>query len=93
MDISQAEAINDSLKSTALHLEDLALLNQGDIFHRVMRNLDPHELSQKTSDASVLQALLFAGIHTVEERSQFVGYREMAAQLNCTARKKVARRR
>lgn len=72
---------------------DLAALRRSKDRLDLLSRLAATEVTQDSSEAVVLHAVVSAGIKAVEEASEAEGYKEVARQMDGPARKAVARRR
>jgi hypothetical protein len=77
----------------AKDLEDIAKL-RGSAAHRsALSHLVDTDVSGDTSEASLLHAVLEAGLRAVEQQVEEEGYAQIAADIDVSARQASARRR
>lgn len=93
MTLDASTVVRKSLPLTPRDLEVLARFRETDAYHAALNELCSFTVTPQTSEASFLHAVLAAGIRAIENQVEESGYREMAAQMDASPRKKVARRR
>ena len=86
-------AARKSLPLSAKDLEDIAKL-RGSAAHRsALSHLIDTDVSGDTSEASLLHAVLEAGLRAVQQQVEEEGYAQIAADIDVSARQASARRR
>lgn len=82
-----------SLPLSAQDLADLGRLRQSASHRIALSMLADVEISDDASEASLLHAVLEAGLRAVRERVETQGYAQMAQQVDASPRRASARRR
>ncbi len=93
METLHRPATRKSLPLTSRDLEDLAKL-RGSAAHRAaLSRLVEAEISDGASEASLLHAVLEAGMRAVRHQVEESGYAQMATEMDPARRQAAARRR
>lgn len=87
--------VRKSLPLTAADLQDLAFIRQTAEQRQVLSEMSGTEVTEGTSEASYLRAVLEVGIQTLREHAEDRGYAAVAADQATTLaqRRRAARRR
>jgi hypothetical protein len=93
METLRRPATRKSLPLSARDLEDLDKLRGSEAHRAALSHLVDTEVSRDTSEASLLHAVLEAGMRAVQQQVEEEGYAEIAADMNAAARQASARRR
>ena len=93
MTIDSSPIIRKSLPLSSRDLSDLSRLRESDTYHAALHELTSFTVTDQTSEASFLHAVLEAGILAIEQKAQEAGYAQMAQDIDVAARKAFARRR
>ena len=93
MTIGSSPIIRKSLPLSSRDVSDLSRLRESDTYHAAIQELTSFTVTDQTSEASFLHAVLEAGILAIEQKAQEAGYAQMAQDIDVAARKAFARRR
>ena len=93
METLRRPAARKSLPLSARDLEDLAKLRGSEAHRAALSHLVGSEVGGDTSEASLLHAVLEAGMRAVQQQVEEQGYAQIAAEMDVTARQASARRR
>ena len=93
MSILAPPAVRKSLPLTLRDLRDIAKLRESEAHRAALSRLADHLVTESSSEAAVLHAIVEAGIKAVTEEVEAKGYAQMAADLDAATRRAAARRR
>ena len=86
-------AARKSLPLSTRDLADLKLMRSSAIHRDALARLSREAVTDESSEARVLHAIVAAGLAAVREEVEAAGYAEIAAEQDLAARKAAARRR
>lgn len=93
MNTMRGAATRKSLPLSSRDLEDLERLRNSPAHRQALAALVESEVDVSASEASLLHAVLQAGMRAVRHEVEEAGYAQLAAEADATARKRDARRR
>jgi hypothetical protein len=93
METLHRAATRKSLPLSARDLEDLAKLRGSQAHRAALSHLVDAEVTGDTSEASLLHAVLEAGMRAVQLQVEDDGYAQIAEEMDAAARQTSARRR
>jgi len=93
MEALHGPRVRKSLPLTDRDITDLEKLRTSQVHRDALAALSVTTLGRDSSEASLLHAVLEAGLRAVRERVERDGYADIAAQQDAAARKTSARRR
>ena len=93
MNLHQVVAARKSLPLSQRDLQALAQLRSSAEQRTALANLVDAAVTEHDSEASVLHAVLVAGLRAVRRQAEEEGYAQMAEQMETASRQAVARRR
>ena len=90
---SDRATVRKSLPLSARDVEDISQMRSSITHRAALARLAGTEVTDQTSEAGFLHAVLEAGIRAVQEQAEEEGYAHMAAESETSERRAVARRR
>lgn len=93
MDILNRASVRKSLPLSEGDLRDLALMRASEAHRDALARLADIEVTSEISEATLLHAVMEAGIKAVQQQVEAQGYAQIAAELDTASQRAVARRR
>src|SRR5437763_16564413 len=91
--VDKAPVTRKSLPLSERDLRDLAVLRGSEAHRRAWSQLANVIVTERSSEAATLQAVVEAGIRAVAQQVEAEGYARIAAEASAESRQAVARRR
>lgn len=86
-------AVRKSLPLSARDIREIELLRGSSVHRNALERLSAQSINDDSSEATVLHAIVEAGLKAVLEEVEEAGYAELANEYDAAARQAVSRRR
>jgi hypothetical protein len=93
MSTGNRASVRKSLPLSEHDLGDLALVRASEAHRVALSQLIDVELTDESSEAALMHALMAVGIKAVQQQVEAHGYAQIAAEMDTTAHQAAARRR
>lgn len=86
-------SVRKSLPLSQRDLQDLAMMRASEVHRHALSRLVETEVTDESSEATLLHAVMEAGINAVRQQVEDQGYAQIADQMDTAGQRATARRR